>query len=186
MTKHWGWAVAAGAVAAALIGAPSRAEKDAAAKPPEANTATGAAAKSSAPEGAKKASGEKPLLLLDEDAEANPPAEGMADNSRCHVCHVNFAKEELAVTHARAKIGCAKCHGPSDAHIDDESWTSGGKGTPPDKMFPAAKVNAFCATCHEMSKTEAEKCPFPSLRDKKLCTDCHGKHHLAQRKCKWK
>jgi hypothetical protein len=186
MTKDLGWAVAAGAVVAALIGAPSIAEKGATAEPPAANAAAGGPAKSPAPERVDKAAGEKPLLLLDEDAEVKPPAEGMADNSRCHVCHVNFAKEELAVTHARAKIGCAKCHGPSDAHIDDESWTWGGKGTPPDKMYLRAKVNAFCATCHEMSKAEAPKCPFPAMRDKKVCTECHGKHRLPQRKCKWK
>ncbi len=187
MTKHLGLAVAAGAIVAALICAPSSAEKDAAAKPPAAASAVaGSPAKSPPPEGAKKATGGEPLLLLDEDTEAKPPVEGMADNSRCYVCHVNFAKEELVTTHARAKIGCPKCHGPSDAHIDDESWTWGGKGTPPDKMFLHAKVNPFCVTCHEMSKAEAEKCLFPAMRDKKPCTDCHGKHHLAQRKCKWK
>jgi hypothetical protein len=180
-------AVAAGVVVAALICAASSAEKGPAAQPPPAaSTAAGAPAQSPPPGRAKQAPGEKALLLLDDDAEAKPPAEGMADNSRCHVCHVNFAHEELAVRHARAKIGCPKCHGPSDAHIDDESWTSGGKGTPPDKMFLPAKVNAFCMTCHEMSKSEAQKCPFPAMHDKKLCTDCHGKHRLAQRKCKWK
>ena len=183
MTKCLRWALPAGVLVAALIGVSSGAEKNDAPKP---SAAAAGAAKPAAPQGDKKLSGQQPWLLSDDDAEANPPPAGMADNSRCHVCHLNFAKEELAVTHARAKVGCANCHGASDAHIADESWTSGGKGTPPDKMYLPAKVNAFCATCHEMSKSEAQKCPFPGLHDKKLCTDCHGKHHLAQRKCKWK
>ena len=181
MTKQLGLAIAAGIIVAALAYAQSGAQQGAAAKPPP---AAAGPAKSPVPKDNKKAVAEKPLLLLDDDAEAKP--EGMADNSRCHVCHVNFAKEGLAETHARAGIGCAKCHGASDAHIADESWTSGGKGTPPDKMFLPAKVNAFCATCHELGKSDASKCPFPAAHDKKLCTDCHGKHHLAQRKCKWK
>ena len=57
---------------------------------------------------AKKAPAGEKLLLLDEDEETKRPAEPMADNSRCHVCHANMVKEELAVTHARAMIGCRK------------------------------------------------------------------------------
>ena len=62
-----------------------------------------------------------PLLLEDEPAGAasTTPA---ADNSRCFVCHANYMQEEIAVTHAKANIGCAHCHGASDAHIADESW----------------------------------------------------------------
>lgn len=94
----------------------------------------------------------------------------------------------IRVTHAKAEIGCAKCHGASDRHIDDESWTWGGKGTPPDKMVPRQEVNSFCVTCHDMSKSEAGQhdCPYPAMNPKKTCTDCHGKHRLANRKCKWK
>jgi len=44
---------------------------------------------------------EEPPLLL-EDEETGP----VADNSRCHVCHINYADEALAVTHARANIRC--------------------------------------------------------------------------------
>jgi hypothetical protein len=131
------------------------------------------------------AKAKKDLLLLDDEPEAKS-AEG-ADNSRCHVCHINFAEEKLAVSHAKAGVGCAKCHGPSDAHIDDESWASGGKGTPPDIMSPAGKINRFCITCHELNgRTPDPKCTFPGLSGKKVCTDCHGQHRLKNRKCKWK
>jgi hypothetical protein len=144
-----------------------------------------APAAASAP-AAKNAPGKKPLLLLDDDEKPDPASKHMADNSRCYVCHTNFQKEALVVTHARAQIGCTKCHGACDAHIDDESWTSGGKGTPPDKMYVRAKVIPFCVTCHDRSATDASDCPFPKMKQKQVCTDCHGKHRLSKRKCKWK
>jgi hypothetical protein len=89
---------------------------------------------------------------------------------------LNYAQEKLAVTHAQANIGCADCHGDCDAHIADESWASGGNGTPPGTMYPPDKVNPFCLGCH----------PKASLGNKKYCTDCHGTHRLTNRKCKWK
>jgi hypothetical protein len=53
---------------------------------------------------------EPPLLLEDGNDEELPPPEGpVADNSRCHVCHINYADEELAVEHARANISCEQC-----------------------------------------------------------------------------
>jgi hypothetical protein len=145
-----------------------------------------AAPKKPADKAAKSAAkAKKDLLLLDDEPETKP-AEG-ADNSRCHVCHINFSAEKLAATHAKAGVGCAKCHGPSDAHIDDESWASGGKGTPPDIMYPAAKINRFCITCHELNPRDPDrKCTFPGPSGKKVCTDCHGQHRLKTRKCKWK
>ncbi len=132
----------------------------------------------------------KPLLLEDDDDAPEGPSAG-ADNSRCFVCHLNMKTEQIAATHAEAKVGCARCHGASDAHIADESWASGGNGTAPDKMFPRDKINAFCQTCHDMSTPDTErKCKFPTLgapdAKAKVCTDCHGNHRLATRKCKWK
>ncbi len=128
-----------------------------------------------------------PLLLDDDDAK--PGKAAGADNSRCMVCHLNFETESLATTHAHANMGCARCHGASDAHIADESWASGGNGTAPDIMYPAAKINQFCLSCHNLKPSDDKNaCPFPRLSadEKKVCTDCHGKHRLAKRKCKWK
>jgi hypothetical protein len=118
----------------------------------------------------------RPPLLLDDNPDINLPDKPVADNSRCYVCHLNYAQEKLAVTHARANIGCKDCHGDCDAHIADESWASGGNGTPPSIMYPPDKINSFCKSCH----------PKASLGDKKYCTDCHGTHRLTNRKCKWK
>jgi len=135
---------------------------------------------------------DKPLLLeeeplfLDHESEKES-ANGDADNSRCHVCHVNYAKEEIAVKHAGVGIGCAHCHGASDAHIADESWASGGNGTPPDTMFPKVMINPFCIGCHTASMPkEPQHEEIVAGKNEKVCTDCHGKHRLTTRKCKWK
>ena len=53
-------------------------------------------------------------------------------------------QEELAVTHAREEIGCAQCHGDSDAHIADESCATGCTcgGWPSEQDIPASEMNA--------------------------------------------
>ena len=162
--------------------------------PPAQPSTLPASAQGPAKPNAASGPSEEKLLLLDEgpqvEAPGHPQAPGrpMADNSRCHVCHLNYAQEELAVKHARADVGCAKCHGPSDAHIADESWTSGGNGTAPDTMFPRSKINTFCMGCHAADKIDADKHKafLAGKSEKKYCTDCHGKHRLAKRNCRWK
>lgn len=138
---------------------------------------------------------EEPLLLLDEEPllliedEPTPTASGkpVADNSRCFVCHANYLDEKIAATHAQAGIGCADCHGPSDAHIADESWGSGGNGTAPDTMFPKAKINPACLHCHPRSEIDTPQHePVFAATEAKVCTDCHGDHRLAVRRCTWK
>ncbi len=132
---------------------------------------------------------EKPLLL-DDDTGTNAPTGG-ADNSRCQVCHINFMQEPLVVAHARTNIGCATCHGACDAHIADESWASGGNGTAPDIMFPRLKIYAACIACHKPEqvfvKVEKHKPFWWSIAyQERVCTDCHGQHHMVTRRCRWK
>jgi len=134
-----------------------------------------------------KPAAEAPLLLEDE-SENGAGGESAADNSRCFVCHVNYMQEKLAVTHASANLGCASCHGPSDAHIADESWGSGGNGTAPDIMYPRDKINPSCMTCHPKDKIDTPEhgAVLAGTPEQKVCTDCHGNHRLPQRRCKWK
>jgi len=128
----------------------------------------------------------EPLLLLEEDETAEdtaPPTGPVADNSRCYVCHINYEDEELAVVHARANISCEQCHGPSDAHCGDEDNI-----TPPDIMYPAAKINPFCMGCHPKEKIDipAHKLILASANTgRKYCINCHGKHRLGYRTRKW-
>jgi len=145
-----------------------------------------------AEDGQVQSPGEKPLVLEDAplllaDEEEAENVSGGADNSRCHVCHANFLQEELAVGHARAGVGCAHCHGACDAHIADESWASGGNGTAPDRMFPRDAIPMFCLGCHTASALAGSQHKgVIEGSSEKVCTDCHGKHRLAVRKCKWK
>ena len=130
---------------------------------------------------------DEPLLLLDDEPANGQETATGADNSRCFVCHLNYAQEEIAVTHARVNIGCAGCHGESDEHIADESWASGGNGTAPDIMYPKPKINPACMRCHPRDKIDTEQHkPLFSSDDNTYCTDCHGNHRLKIRKCKWK
>lgn len=149
---------------------------------------TGEESKSAPNAVSRQSTGEQPLLLADEVPETQPAEDSGADNSRCHVCHANYIQEVLAVTHARANIGCVNCHGQSDNHIADESWTSGGNGTPPDKIYTLPMVNPLCLSCHAREKidTAPHQALFSGTTEKKYCTDCHGSHRLARRKCKWK
>jgi hypothetical protein len=145
------------------------------------------AASGSQPSGKEAA----PVLLLEEGPVGAGNAENLADNSRCEVCHLNLVAEELALKHARAGVSCAKCHGECDAHIADESWASGGNGTAPEIMYPRDKIATGCMTCHNaeqvFQKAEKHK-PEAWLiaYEVKTCTECHGKHRLPTRKCKWK
>ncbi len=138
------------------------------------------------------ASPQAPLLLLDDEPATAQTGEGpVADNSRCQVCHLNLFSEDLAAKHAKANVGCAKCHGESDAHIADESWASGGNGTPPEIMYPKSRIARGCMECHKAEQVfvKAEKHKpdaWAIASEEKLCTDCHGQHRLLTRKCRWK
>jgi hypothetical protein len=127
-------------------------------------------------------------LLLADEPEGGAGDESAADNNRCFVCHMNYVQERIAVAHAKAGIGCAQCHGPSDAHIADESWASGGNGTAPDIMYPRDKINSSCMTCHTVEKIGAavHQAVLTAAPGTSACTDCHGNHRLPQRRCKWK
>lgn len=139
------------------------------------------------------------LVFAGQDASSNKPAEATpkpaavkaspalvknpaADNRRCLVCHINFDEEELAVAHAKAGVGCVKCHGESNAHSSDEDNV-----TAPDTMFPKAKLNAACLKCHDKGKlSEIHKPVLAGTEPKnRYCTDCHGEHRLAHRTRNW-
>jgi len=125
---------------------------------------------------------EPPLLLENGNgAEELQPAGPVADNSRCHVCHINYEDEKLAVVHAQANIDCEQCHGASDAHCSDEDNI-----TPPDIMYPLAKINSFCMGCHPRDKISSlHESFFAGTTKEKYCTDCHGEHRLVYRTRKW-
>jgi hypothetical protein len=126
-------------------------------------------------------------LTITAEGTTPPPTKQAVDNSRCHVCHLNFSDDVMAVNHAKYGIGCEKCHGASDDHAADEANI-----TPPQIMYPYEKIDTSCKVCHpdpmdrivlgaryclQVLLTEEEK--------KKVCTDCHGTHKMAQRQVRW-
>ena len=114
-----------------------------------------------------------------------PQARGV-DNSRCHVCHLDFSDEQLAVNHAKNGVGCEKCHGSSDDHASDEANI-----TPPSIMYAREKIDTSCKVCHpdptERIVAGAKYCLHvrTAAEEKKVCTDCHGAHRMAQRSVRW-
>jgi hypothetical protein len=124
------------------------------------------------------------LSAADADRKAAPARPKPADNSRCFVCHGNYEEEAFAVQHAKAGIGCERCHGASDAHCGDENNV-----TPPEIMYPREKLPASCKECHDAQKLLAMEKHKPVVADLKsgaaICTDCHGKHRIEKRTVRW-
>jgi len=128
-----------------------------------------------------------PALLDGPEGIQTPPRRTRgkeADNDRCHVCHINFSEERLAVGHAWADVGCEKCHGPSDAHCGDE-----GNITPPTTLFAKADIDKSCKVCHPDDRfvEDAKSCPIvvDDSKGPKYCTDCHGRHRMERRTVHW-
>jgi hypothetical protein len=106
-----------------------------------------------------------------------------ATNEYCNVCHVDFAGEELSVSHLKEKITCTKCHGESVEHMQDEQGM-----TRADIKFGRAEVDKYCKTCHGDHKHPEKVKAFRTewtgktrpngrpITHKSICTDCHGKH----------
>jgi hypothetical protein len=132
-------------------------------------------------------------LLLDEPTEEQQASAGVTtlatvENTDCFVCHANYRSESLANDHAGANVGCAGCHGQSFEHKNDENNT-----TPPEKMYPADKIDSFCQGCHNSHDVRPGKivARWAKLNldktdpDKIVCTDCHGEHRMKVRTIIW-
>ena len=115
-------------------------------------------------------------LMVSEDA---------ADNSRCHVCHINYDEEELALNHELMGVSCEKCHGSSDAHCSDENNI-----TPPDIMYSKVSINPSCMKCHPkdtINEVDHHKPLLSGTATKtKYCTNCHARdHRIPVRIVRW-
>lgn len=114
-------------------------------------------------------------------------------NDPCYICHMPFLEEPLAQVHAKAKVWCATCHGPSVAHMADERIGA----TPADVAYGKAQIDAMCGKCHEPDDhpevdeearsarlAEGQKAQ-EAIKDRKIeatavCTDCHGQHWIPE------
>lgn len=106
--------------------------------------------------------------------------EQVADNDLCYVCHMDFSTEELAVRHARAGIGCDRCHGPSNDHMSNEDNV-----IPPDVIYERSDVNAACLECHVQLPAEHPEVRAGATARQQVCTDCHGRHRVETPRRRW-
>ena len=109
---------------------------------------------------------------------AHPPA-GYAGSDACVLCH---GDQEKSIAHSRhgqtkdprspaATLGCESCHGPGQAHVDDDA-----KGHI--KKFRAlkpAEINETCLTCHNRGNARAWEGSTHEARNL-ACTTCHSVH----------
>jgi DmsE family decaheme c-type cytochrome len=119
---------------------------------------------------------------------ASPP--GYAGAETCAVCHDTHASGLASAKHGQvndprspaAALGCESCHGPGQAHVDDEA-----KGNI--KRFSAlsaTEVSQTCLTCHNRGAHAAWDGSTHEARNLS-CTTCHSvhnpksmQHHLAK------
>ena len=104
----------------------------------------------------------------------------VAANKVCCECHIDFEGEELVRVHEKHQVACVRCHGRSQAHMEDEV-----RKTPADFTARGKGMEVFCLTCHDPvkhhrigpHKQEAAKTD-PARR--RSCTQCHGEHKLVE------
>jgi len=105
-----------------------------------------------------------------------PPAKA---NRRCLECHIDFEEELIVVAHQKAGVTCMRCHGYSQAHMEDEV-----RATKADAAFRGKAMTVFCQTCHEPARhrrvrEHAAELAKP-LEKRRTCTACHGEHKLLE------
>lgn len=118
---------------------------------------------------------------------ADQPRPLPKNNSACLVCHINFETEPIAARHLKQGITCARCHGISYDHMNDEEAAA-----KPDVLFGRAEVDPYCRSCHRAHKNPAAVAKFMAEWEGKrrpqgrlilpdaTCTDCHGLHRLPR------
>src|SRR4030095_2878702 len=107
------------------------------------------------PSAARAQASSQPSAQTQPPATTQPPAlpSGYAGRDPCRLGHTDPEASLKGTKHGQpanprspaAKLGCESCHGPGQAHIDDEAK---GKITKFKEMKPA-EVNRTCLTCHD-------------------------------------
>jgi DmsE family decaheme c-type cytochrome len=107
------------------------------------------------------------------------PATGYAGTDTCVTCHTDQGERLKGTPHAQAKNprspaashGCETCHGPGQAHVDDDA---GGKIAKFSQMKPG-EINETCLTCHNRANHAGWEGSAHEGRNLS-CTTCHSVH----------
>ena len=114
-------------------------------------------------------------------AAAQPVAvSGYAGSDTCVVCHEGEGGTLKDTPHGQAKNprapeaihGCETCHGPGQAHVDDDAKGHIRKFS----QMASADVNQTCLTCHNRGQHAGWEGSTHEER-KLACTTCHSVHH---------
>jgi len=107
------------------------------------------------------------------------PQGGYVGTDTCTTCHTDQHETLKGTQHAQAKNprspeanhGCESCHGPGQAHVDDEAkghiWKF--------KQMKPAEINQTCLTCHNRGNHAGWEGSMHESRNL-TCTTCHSVH----------
>jgi DmsE family decaheme c-type cytochrome len=115
-------------------------------------------------------------------AQPSTPPAGYAGSETCVLCHTDQEASLKGTQHGRAMnprspaavYGCESCHGPGQAHVDDEAK---GNILKFGAMKPA-DVSQTCLTCHNRGAHAAWEGSTHEARNLS-CTTCHSVHKPA-------
>ena len=108
------------------------------------------------------------------------PASGLAGSDTCLACHTDQGDTLKGTQHAQARNprspaaaqGCESCHGPGQAHVDDDAKGNMRKFS----QMPARETNQACLTCHDRGNHAGWEGSEHDRRNLS-CTTCHSVHH---------
>jgi DmsE family decaheme c-type cytochrome len=112
-------------------------------------------------------------------AQSAPLPPGYAGTDTCVTCH---DPEGQSITHSKhgqaknprspaATLGCESCHGPGQAHVDDDAKGKIKKF----KELKPAEVSETCTTCHNRGTHAGWESSTHAARNLS-CTTCHSVH----------
>src|SRR5262245_6830722 len=116
-------------------------------------------------------------------AQAPPPKQpGYVGSDTCLACHDDKAQSLKGTQHAQAKNprtpeatqGCESCHGPGQAHVDDDAKGHIRKFG----QIKPAEINQTCLTCHNRGTHAGWEGSTHEARNLS-CTTCHSVHSPA-------
>jgi DmsE family decaheme c-type cytochrome len=112
-------------------------------------------------------------------AQPAAPPSGYAGSDTCVLCHTDQETSIKGAKHGQAanprtpaaKLGCESCHGPGQAHVDDDAKGNIARFS----QLKPAQVNQTCLTCHDRGAHAGWEGSTHEARNLS-CTTCHSVH----------